>query len=330
MNKKRWIASGLFVVILMISVVMETSGSVDKKLLADEEWEEVTLEKGSDAVVAVLEVTGIITSRDTSGVFDEPEYQHHSFLKRLETVYEDEKVKAIVLYVNSPGGGVSESDEIFQRIMTLKEENEKPLVVFMDQVAASGGYYIAAPADHIMATRNTITGSIGVIMQSINLHQLAERWGVEDATIKSGDLKDLMNPLRHMEPEEREVMQSIIDEMHQYFVEAIVEGRGMESEKVEKLADGRIYSGAQALENGLIDSLGMFEDGIEKAKQMADQEDATVVILRQPSSFSWQRLLNSNQRLSMLEQWFRKESKSSYPIPLSIDSPPVPMYLWTN
>ncbi|SDY72411.1 signal peptide peptidase SppA [Tindallia californiensis] len=329
MNKKRWTALGLCIAILIVSFVIDATGRTEKMFFAEEEWEEVMLESGSESVVAVLEVSGVITARDTSGVFDEQEYHHDSFLKRLESVYENEDVKAIVLYVNSPGGGVSESDEIFQRIMSLKNENEKPLVVFMDQVAASGGYYIAAPADHIMATRNTITGSIGVIMQSINLHQLAENWGVEDATIKSGELKDLMNPLRNMEEEEREVMQSIIDEMHQFFVEAIVEGRGMDLEKVEKLADGRIFSGSQALQNGLVDSLGRFEDAVEKAKMISGNEDATVLILRQRSAFSWQHFLNGNQRLTMLEHLFLNHSSPRYPMPISTEHYPTPMYLWT-
>lgn len=329
MNKKRWIALIIFVALVGVSVLLQFPSVDEIGFFHGEDWVETVIESGSEELITVLDVEGMITASLPSGYFYDQYYHHAFFLNQLRSVYENPEVKAVVLRINSSGGGVSESDEIFQLIMDLRAEHPKPLVVFFDQVAASGGYYIAAPADHIVATRNTLTGSIGVIMQSINFHQLAENFGVEDVTFKSGPYKDLMNPLREMDEEEQAILQSIVDESYGFFVDAIVDGRGMDRSQVLALADGRVYTGPQALEKGLVDSLGRFEDSLEVAKELAAVENPTIIRIQRDDSFSWWQLLARGPEKSLLSRLIPGLAEIQGSRPVSVNSHPVPMYLWS-
>src|SRR5699024_7994229 len=154
---------------------------------------------------------------------------------------DDETIEAVLLKVDSPGGGVYETAQIYKRLMEVKEL-DKPIYVSMGNMAASGGYYAAMPAEKIFATTSTITGSIGVIMESINYSELAEEYGVKFNTIKSGKHKDIMSASREMTDEEHDILQSMIDEMYGEFVDVVSEGRDMDEKTVRKLADGRIYT----------------------------------------------------------------------------------------
>ncbi len=174
-------------------------------------------------------------------------------MKTLNQVKDDDSVKAIVLRVNTPGGGTNESAEIHHKIVEIKEETQKPVYVSMGSMAASGGYYISAPADKIFASPETLTGSLGVIMQGMNYSELADKIGIDFVTIKSGPYKDIMSESREMTSEERDILQDMIDNSYNEFVRVIAEGRGMPESKVRELADGRIYDGRQAKEVNLID-----------------------------------------------------------------------------
>ncbi|WP_025026629.1 signal peptide peptidase SppA [Caldalkalibacillus mannanilyticus] len=278
MNTKRWIAIVIFVVLLIassVSNVQQTSRLGG--LSMDQELRTTVYKKGGFDQIALLEVEGIIMDLTTNNVFSSVGYDHRLFLKQLQHAFEDESIKGIVLRVNSPGGGVVESDEIFHTITKLKKEHDKPIVAYMANTAASGGYYISAPADHIMANRSTITGSIGVIMQNFNIKELADEWGIKAQTFKSGPHKDIMSPFKNMTEEEAQILQTLTDEMYQNFVQVIVDGRGMDKTKVLELADGRIYSGQQAQELGLVDSIGFLENAFEKTAELAQIEDPTVV-----------------------------------------------------
>lgn len=203
--------------------------------------------------VGVIEITGTIAeSRRTLEV-----------LKRFR---EDESIKAIVLRINSPGGGVGASQEIFQAVRrTVKE---KKIISSMGGVAASGGYYIAAGTSGIVANPGTITGSIGVIMGYTNFGELIRKIGLKPVVIKSGQYKDTGSPLREMSEKERELLQSLVRELHQQFIRHVSQGREMEMEQVEKLADGRIFTGEQAKSLGLVDRLGNLEDAVEWAGRL--------------------------------------------------------------
>lgn len=203
--------------------------------------------------VGVVEVEGAIVTSD-------------SIIRQLKTFREDNSVKSIVLRVNSPGGGVAPSQEIHTEV--LKAVEKKPVVVSMGSVAASGGYYIAAPATRIVANPGTITGSIGVIMEFANIQELFEKIGLKTYVVKSGPYKDLGSPVRPMSGEDRKLLEELISDVHQQFIEAVSEGRNIDYQKVVALADGRIFTGRQALDEELIDEFGNIEDAIDTATRL--------------------------------------------------------------
>ena len=205
--------------------------------------------------IAVVEVKGVITQ--SSGVIDE-----------IEQYLADEGVKAIILRVDSPGGGVGPSQEIYREIMRIKSNSTRKIVTSMGSVAASGGYYIASASDLIVANPGTITGSIGVIMQFSNLEELLKKIGVKGVVIKSGEHKDIGSPFREMTPEERKIMQEVLDNVHQQFIQAVAEGRKLDRSKVAQIADGRILTGEQAKNLGLVDELGNLQDTIDITAKM--------------------------------------------------------------
>lgn len=185
-------------------------------------------------------------------------------VKRFET---DEAIKAVVVRIDSPGGSVGPSQEIHDEVLRLAEK--KPVVCSLGNVAASGGFYVAVACPKIVAAPGTLTGSIGVISQFVNVEGLARRLDVRMETVKSGKLKDAGNPFRQMTPEERAYWQALIDRVHEQFIAAVAEGRELDEADVRKIADGRVISGADAKELGLVDELGNFYDAVELAKSEA-------------------------------------------------------------
>lgn len=302
MNTKRWIALVVAAAVLGISLVINSaftflqSGfgeSVDELIATTESSiSEVVIEDGDfDNRVAVLNVDGAIQDTgEASPLFGTAGYNHTFFMEQLENIKEDSTVKAVVLTVNSPGGGVVESAEIYDKITEIQEETEKPFYVSMGAMAASGGYYIAAPADKIFVNEETLTGSIGVIMQSVNYGELAERYGVDFVTIKSGPYKDIMSPTREMTDDERVLLQEMLDDSYESFVDVIEEGRGMTEDEVRAIADGRIMNGRQAVEANLADDFGFEEDVIEQVKTDFDLGNAEV--FQYGASEGWGSLLS--------------------------------------
>jgi len=192
-------------------------------------------------------------------------------------------VKAIVLRVNSPGGGVTASDDVYGEIVRFKREQKVPVVAAFGDVAASGGYYVACAADRIVAHPTTVTGSIGVIMTSLNLEGLLAKVGVRNQTFKAGEHKDILSPLRGATPEERRIVQSILDELHTRFVSVVRESRaGLDLRRLAELTDGRIFDAQQALQAGLIDQIGDLHAAIDAAKAAAHVDEARVVAYRRP------------------------------------------------
>ncbi|MBG9590017.1 signal peptide peptidase SppA [Cytobacillus firmus] len=279
MNGKRWaalgIAAGLFVFSVVLNFVTafaftDIESSVNELFAGGNEafLEEVIEEGNAQKKIAVLDVNGVIQDTgDAVSLFASPGYNHKGFMDNLDYVKEDSTVKAIVIKVNSPGGGVVESAEIHDKIIEIQKETKKPVYISMGSMAASGGYYISAPADKIFASPETLTGSLGVIMQGYNYAGLAEKYGVEFVTIKSGPYKDIMSPTREMTDEERKILQSMINNSYDGFVKVISEGRGLTEAQVKEIADGRIYDGRQAKELNLIDGFGYDDDVIEQLKK---------------------------------------------------------------
>jgi protease IV len=289
MNGKRWAALGIAVGLFIASTVINLLSTVafsdaenaftDMFAVTEEMFAEEIIEEGDMlSKIAVLSINGVIQDTgDAESFFESPLYNHRSFMEQLDYVKEAEDVKAIILQVNSPGGGVVESAQIHDKIKEIQKETKKPIYVSMGSMAASGGYYVAAPADKIFASPETLTGSLGVIMQGVNYAGLAEKYGVEFTTIKSGPYKDIMSPSRPMTEDERKILQSMIDNSYEGFVKVISEGRDMSVERVKEIADGRIYDGRQAKQLNLIDGFGYLEDVIETVRKDEKLGDATVV-----------------------------------------------------
>ena len=206
--------------------------------------------------IAVIPVEGVIN--------DETATRVNRYLKQYAT---DARVKAIMLRVDSPGGGVAASQEIYREVRRAREEHKKTVVVSMGTVAASGGYYIACPANRIIANPGTITGSIGVIAEWLNYKDLVGWAKLRPEVFKSGEFKDTGSPTREMTERERQYFQSMITELYNQFVKAVADGRSgkkdLDEAQVRKLADGRVFTGQSALENGLVDEIGNYEDAIK-------------------------------------------------------------------
>lgn len=245
-----------------------------------------TVLEGTDGSnqIARVEVDGVIQDTGVPGLFDAAGYNHTKTLQTLEQIKDDDNIKGLMLVVNSPGGGVYESAEIHDAIKAIKKSGKK-VYVTMKNMAASGGYYISAPADKIYASSETITGSLGVIMQSMNYKELADKYGVKFNTIKSGPHKDIMSPSKEMDEEERKILQSFVDESYNAFVKVISEGRHIDTAQVKKIADGRIYSGLQAKKLNLIDEIGMEKDALKAMKEDLKAKNAEVIEFKTDDSF---------------------------------------------
>jgi protease IV len=206
--------------------------------------------------IAVLEVAGIISDDD-------------QFVRDVRNLRRNRSVQGWVVMINSPGGVVAPSQSIYETLRRLRIEDEVPVIASIGSVGASGGYYVALAADSILALPGSITGSIGVLMEYPNVRVLMERIGVRMEVVKGGDQKDLLSPFREMEPEQREIVEALVRDVHEQFIEAVMAERGMSTEQVLGLADGRVLSGRQAHALGLVDRLGNREDAIAVAGRMA-------------------------------------------------------------
>ncbi len=215
--------------------------------------------------VALIRVEGVILDAQAT-------------ISELKHYSENPLVKAIVLRIDSPGGGVVPSQEIHDAVKRVKNKSNKAVIASMGTVAASGGYYIAAATDRIIANPGTLTGSIGVIMEMANFEGLMKKVGVEGVVIKSGRFKDVGSPLRKMSDEERKLLQSVMDDVHHQFIQDVADGRSLEVSEVEPLADGRIYTGRQAKEARLVDELGDLDDAIHIAADIAGMEGEPKVV----------------------------------------------------
>lgn len=236
-----------------------------------EKGQEVVLQ-GTDSEnrIAVLPIKGVIAT-ENAGIL-----QEESIVNKLDAIIEDQSVQGLLLDIDSPGGTVYESARIWEKLKEVQEKRAIPIYSSMGTVAASGGYYVAAPSDKIFAAEETITGSIGVISDYVNIAELEEKLGIKHEIIKSGKHKDIGSMSREMSEEEREINQIQVDEFFDKFIEVIAEGRAMTEKEVRSLADGRVYTGKQAIENGLIDELGYYADALELMIEELALEDPEV------------------------------------------------------
>lgn len=296
MNSKRWAALGIAALVCILSLganiykkhnkeEKEDVGFLDKMLygtLASDKlvpnYMEVPEVLGSSKQIQLIEVSGVISSESSQNLLGLSKgYDHSLIAEQISKAMSDDNIKALILKVNSPGGSVYESAFLHDALLKLKEEREIPIYVCMESMAASGGYYISCVADKIYAGKETVTGSIGVIMGGLNLAGFYDKFGLEDMTIKSGKMKDVPSASRKMSKEEKEYLQSFVDAAYSRFVDVVAEGRSMEVDKVKELADGRIYDGVQAKAKGLVDELGYFRDALADLRESHDLQDASLV-----------------------------------------------------
>ena len=225
--------------------------------------------------IAIVEIKGIIT-------------QSTEIIEEMRQYADDEAVKAVILRIDSPGGGVGPSQEIHREVVKLK--TKKKVLASMGSVAASGGYYIACASDLIVANPGTITGSIGVVMEFTNLEELLKKIGVKGVVLKGGEHKDIGSPFREMTPGEKRIMQDVIDNVHQQFIKAVAEGRKMDQAKVVPVADGRIFTGEQAKQFGLVDEMGNLEDTVDMAAKLVKIDGRPTVIYPRRKFTIWEML----------------------------------------
>ncbi len=235
--------------------------------------------------IAVIFVEGVISSATSSGVFSEGSgYDHQFILESINLAINNDDNKGLMIYVNSPGGGVYESDELYLKIREYQETTGRPVYTYMGPMAASGGYYIAAPSDKIIANRNCWTGSIGVTMGTyFDISGLLEKYGVKSVTITAGKNKAMGSYTDPMTPEQLAILQSLVDEAYGQFVSIVASGRGMDIPQVVKLADGRVYTARQAQELGLVDEIGTFEQAVATMQKDKDLTDCDVFYVSPPS-----------------------------------------------
>ena len=256
----------------------------------------VLLLTGNDSIpwgegIGLLEVEGVIAdSRET--------------VRQLDEMGKDDRVRAVVLRVDSPGGVVGPSQEIYAEVKKLA--TKKKVVVSMGSLAASGGYYIAAPASMIMANPGTITGSIGVLMKVPNVEGLLGKVGLRAVTLKTGRFKDAGSPIRAMTAEDRAMLQGVLESAHKQFVRAVAEGRRLPVEDVRKLADGRIFTGEQALALKLIDRIGTLQDAVEEAGKLGGIKGEPRLIRPAGKGNGWLDMLMEGTA-SRIVEWARKE-----------------------
>jgi protease-4 len=270
---------------------------------------------GDTKVVAVPLQGMIMLGEEQGGMFGPAVGPADVALQSIRRATHDKDVRALILRVDSGGGGITASDILFKALADFKKAKpDRVIVAVFGDVAASGAYYVSMAADYILAHPTTLTGSIGVLIQTINARELAQKIGIRDVTIKSGANKDLLNPLGEMTPEQRAMLQELVDELHQRFVSLVARGRELPEEKVRELADGRIMSAGRALEQGLVDELGYFEDAVEKTADLLGVKAVKVYRYEQQFSFSaflramqdWSpvgRLLDGGPGLRLWYRW---------------------------
>jgi protease-4 len=236
--------------------------------------------------IAIIDVDGLLANKRKHGWMRTGDNPVSLFVEKLDKAAADPDVKAVVLRLNSPGGTVSASDIMYHSLREFKRETSKPVVACVLGLGCSGAYYLACGCDGIMAQPSSVTGNIGTVFQTFSVAGTMEKIGIKAVTIKSGKLKDIASPLHDLSAEEREVLERIIGELFQQFLTVVRQGRKtIEQQKLRELADGRVFTANEALQEGLIDKIGYLSDGIKWAKEMAGVEKTQVVIYHRPLGY---------------------------------------------
>jgi len=270
--------------------------AVDEYPVLQEEWSY----GNGDVKVARIAVSGLITRQADRGLFAPGHDPTEQVLRQIRSARHDQSVKAILLEVDSPGGSISPSVEMYHELVRFKESApQRHVVVFVRDLAASGGYLVAMAGDWLITEPTALIGSIGVILQSINIKGLSEKIGIHDTTFVSGDSKDLLNPFRDVSEQEREQLQGVVDSMYEQFLGIVSAGRDLDVEVLRPLADGRIMTADMALHNDLIDEVGYWPAAREACERILDTNEIKYVRYSQPMDF-FSRLAQARFPLDLL------------------------------
>ncbi len=297
-ERKSYLAITIILFLLVLSAgctcfsipVMERERSLGETVVSGE---------GKDKIL-IIDISGVISTKERGGML--PFQKESSIVSRvreeLKKAARDKRIKGLIIRINSPGGTATASDIIYREINKFKEEKRMPVIACIMELAASGGYYVAVSADTIIAHPTSITGSIGVIALKFNAEGLMDKIGIKNETITAGDKKDFLSPLRPMTKEEREIIQNILNDLHARFMNIVAKGRKeLSVEQVRGLADGRVFTAEQAVQDKLIDEIGYMDDAIDLAKKRAGIDEAKVIVYHRPYSYKnniYSRMKNSD------------------------------------
>lgn len=262
---------------------------------------------------ARIDINGIIMQGKQGSFFSVGKDPVETALRMIRTATQDKDTKAIILVIDSPGGGITASDIIYNELKKFrKSDPSRKIVALFGDVAASGGYYVASAADYIIAHPTTITGSIGVLISSLNFKGFGDKYGIKSVTITSGKNKDMLNPLKDLSEEQQKLLQFTIDEMYKRFVQVVAEGRTLPEDEVTRIADGRIFTATEALKNKLIDRIGYWDDAISETCKLLKVE--SVKVIRYEEHFTFSTFLDAIQNIDISLR--------------NIHDHPLRMYLW--
>jgi protease-4 len=282
--------------------------------------------EGPDKVL-LIDISGALTTSKDSGLFSEPSLPAR-LKEELTKAEEDEHIKAIVLRINTPGGTVTSSDILYHELQEFKEKRKVPIITSIMDLGTSGGYYVAMASDYIFVHPSTITGSIGVIMLTLNAQGFMEKVGIQPATIVSGPKKSMGSPFRSMNEEERAIFQDVIDRLYARFLAVVEQGRPeLNTTQIRQLADGRIYTADIAKAEGLIDEIGYLDDAIERAKKNAKLTDAQVVTYTRNSRGNHQNIYSHFEPPTVGQLGFPQLNANTVLGALQGGTPQM-MYMW--
>ena len=246
--------------------------------------EEIEVARGRrNAKVVVIPIEGLLANARAPGLLEPGDNKIDLLTQQLDRAARDPAVRAIVLRINSPGGTVTGSENMYELLRRFRSQSGKPIVASVQEVGASGGYYVALAADHVVATPTSVVGSIGVIFNALSFEGGLNKLGIKSEVVKSGPMKDMASPFKDMSADERKVMQQTVDEYFARFRATVADRRRLTDEPaIARVSDGRVFSGAQAKELGLVDELGILEDAIDAARKLGDAAGGRAVMYRKP------------------------------------------------
>jgi protease IV len=288
--QKLLIAGILLLPILLGAIISVLNGNSENS----------TFSSGSLKKIGLVRVEGVINDS-------------YDCVRQLRSLRQDNSIAAVLLRIDSPGGAVAPSQEIYSEVLNYKNQ-KKPLIVSMGTVAASGGYYIASPSQRIFADPGTLTGSIGVIMTLPMYEGLAKKIGVEMRTFKAGKFKDITSPYRGVTAAEQSVLQNLLDDTHDQFISDVARGRNVPFDTIKTVADGRVFTGRQALAVHLVDTLGGFQDAIAYVKHISGLSDKA-------------KLVERNEKSSLIREWLVEETLHFFPQMYQVFAKPGPQFL---